>query len=383
MSATLAMLASHTSAGPWSLEPRIGASAEYDSNPGLSPIDAVAEDHIAGLFYLPLRYDADNFSYSLVPQARLSNTRGYSSLASNYVHIDSTAQLTTDRSSYALLGNLARDSSFYHAGEAVNGVGVRRDTASLAADSSYSFTARSQLQMDASWSTVHYDQTQNVTSLVDYRYLTAGPTVAYLVSERDTIKISGTVGSYQSLNAITSSKSQNLQLQYSRQLSEAWTASGSAGYTRSTDTEKVFFGSLYLETFSTSQNGVVYAANLSRQGERFVVTANVSRALQPTGLAYLARQDSVSLLTTFKQSDRWDYQIAAGWQKQEIPEFRSTVVNVKYLNVQLTANWHWTDQWIVSLHALRIADQFGASIVSAASNGVSIDVTRQFLRTDL
>ena len=383
MSGILAILAGNASAGPWSIEPRLGISAEYDSNPGLREIDPISEDHIGALFDLPLRYDADDVAFSLRPTGRVSNSRGYSSLAANYFHVDTSAQVTDERGSASIQAELARDSSLYHAGGLVNGIGVRRDSAATSADWMHWMTERSQIQLDVSWTRVRYDQPPNATALVDYRYLSAGPTIAFSLSERNTLKVLGSYGRYQSLDGITESKTENLQLSFERQLDELWSLSTSAGYSRSTNSQKYFFGPFFLGTLTSNQNSGVYAATLTHQAERFSVSGGVSRALQPTGFAYLSRQDSITLSATYVRTERWDFGLSVGWQRARNPSLGGNDTIVRFLSSQLAANWHWTPQWIVSMRVTRFAQEYGPPTVSATSNGISVDINRQFLRTEL
>lgn len=386
----LSIVTGSASAGPWSIEPRLGASAALDSNPGLSELDPSSEGHIAALLSLPLRYDADDIALLISPSARISNSKGYSSLASSYEHLDSSVQFSNDLGSTTIQAGVARDSSLYHAGGLVNGVGVRRDTADANADWSRSLTERSLLQLDLGWSRVSYDQPQNSTALTDYRYLSAGPTLAYALSERNTLKVLGNLGRYQSQDGITRSNSENLQLGFVRQLHELWSLSATAGYSRSTNTDKIFFGPFFLGDLTTHQDGAVYIATLTRQSEQLTFNGSVSRSLQPTGFAFLSRQDSVSLSATYVRSERWDFVLTAAWNKARNPvpgnsqtDVGAASTDVRYFNAQLTADWHWSQQWIISMHATRVSQEFGPPTVSAASNGVSVDIVRQFLRIDL
>jgi hypothetical protein len=378
------------SAEPWSIEPKLGASADYATNPSLRPLDPSAEEHVAALFSLPLHYDADGIAFLLSPTGRLSNSRGYSSLASNYLHVDANAQFTNDRGSTSVQGGLARDSSLYHAGELDNGIGVRRDTASTSADWTRSLTERSVLQLDLNWVHVSYDQPPNATALTDYRYASAGPTFAFASSERNTLKVLSNVARYQSLDGITKSNSENLQLGFVRQLTELWSLSTTAGYSHSTNTQKFFFGPFFLGDVSSSQNGAVYSATLARQGEQFNLSGSVARSLQPSGFAYLSRQDSVNLNANYVLSEHWVFTLSAVWDKAQIPlaagaqmTLGANASDVRYVNLQFTADWHWTPQWIISMHATRVTQQYGLPPVNAASSGVSVDVVRQFLRFDL
>ena len=384
----LSIIAGSASAEPWSIEPRLGASANYDTNPALIELNPGSEEHIAALVALPLRYDADGLALSLSPGARISNSSGYSSLASSYTHIDGSAQFTNELGSTTLQGGLARDSSLYHVGGLVNGIGVRRDTASTGADWTRSLTERSVLQLDASWSRVNYGQ--NAILLTDYKYLSAGPTFAFDLSERNTIKVLSSYGRYQSLNGITESTSENLQVGFVRQLNELWTLSTTAGYTRSTNSEKFFVGPFFLGSVSSSLNGAVYSATLTRQSEQFNFSGGVSRSLQPAGFAFLSRQDSVNLTATYMRSERWDFALNTVWNQARNPmpiggpgALGTANIDVRYFYAQLTANWHWTQQWVISMHATRVSEQSHPPPFSAASSGVSVDIVRHFLRIDL
>jgi hypothetical protein len=384
-----ALFARTAAAGPWSIEPRLGVSADFSTNPVLREFDPKAEEHIAGLVNLPLRYDADNLDILFRPSARISNSRGYSSLASDYEHLDAEAQINNELGSTTVQAGLARDSSLYYTGSLVSGIGVRRDSASTGVNWSRSLTERAQTQVDASWTQVRYAEPASLNYLVNYHYLSIGPSFAYAANERNTIKVLANVGLYQSLNGITQSKSANLQLGFSRQLSEIWTLSTSAGYSRSKNSDKIYSGPFLLETATSTQHGTVYSATITRQSERFNLIGGVSRTLQPTGFGYLSRQDSFNLNATYTRSERWDFALAATWAKAVNPDvggggavLSGRESTVRYLNAQLTANWHWTPQWTVSLHATRITDQYGPPAASAASTGFSLDLSRQFLRME-
>jgi hypothetical protein len=387
MSLICAISAGRVRDEPWAITPKLGISGYYYTNPTLASNGGSAFENVAALVDLPVTYDADALEILVRPSGRLGNEKGYYSLASNYAHLDSSLQYSTDLSSTTLQGEVARDSSLYFGGGLNNGIGVRRDSKAASADWTRSITERAQFQLDASWSEVQYNQTANETGLTDYRYITAGPTFGYSFTERDTLQIIGNAARYQSLDGISESKSGSLQLGYVRQLDELWKLTVNAGYSRATNSEKVyftFFGfQFYLGTYTTNQDGGIYSVNLTRQAEQFTFAGTVSRVLQPTGFAFLSRQDAVSFTTTYKQSERWDYGLTFTWQEAQTPEFQGEVFNERYLNSQLSANWHWTERWTLQLQANRIAQHYGPPAITAASNGVNLSIYRQFLRTDL
>jgi hypothetical protein len=386
-----ALLSPSAGAGPWSIEPRVGVAAEYVGNPQLRADHVQPEENIAATVDLPVSYDADSLGFLVRPSGRLADRKGYSSLASNYEHLDAAAHFGDELDALAVQGQLARDSSLFFVGGLVNGIGVPRDSANANADWTRSVTERQQVQLDASWTRVRYVEPLGLNALVDYRYVSAGPTYSVAMSERNTLQLLGSYGLYQSLNGITESRSENLQLAFVRQLTELWTLSTSAGYSRSVNSQKVyatfFFGTFFLGEAKSNQNGAVYAATLARQGERFNLSIGASQALQPTGFAFLSRQNSVKLNATYARNERWDFTAGASWLRAVNPRenggaaVNGTETTTRYLNAALTANWHWTPQWTISLSAARITQQYGPPPLSAASTNISVAFVRQFLRT--
>ena len=396
--------------GRWSIEPRLGVVASYISNPQLRVTDAQAEDNVAVTADLPLRYDTDQMDFLLRPNGRRSNRQGYSSLASNYEHLDATAQFNSELDAATLLGAVARDSSLYYVGGLVHGIGVPRDSVNGSANWTHSVTERQQVLLDASWTRVRYVEPSSFNAQVNYRYLSAGPTFSAAVSERNTLKLLGTYGLYQSLNGLTESRSENLQMAFVRRLTEIWTLSASAGYSRSIDSQKLYqqipygpfiLGTVLVGVAKSNQNGAVYAANFTRQGERFNLSIAASRALQPTGFAFLSRQDSLTLSASYILTERWDFSAAAQWVRAANPientsgaALSGTESRTSYRNIQLAANWHLTPQWMISFSAARIMQQYDGYTVpipsapalyipssNAGSTNISLTFTRQFWRT--
>jgi hypothetical protein len=311
-------------------------------------------------------------------------------LGSNFEHLDGAAQFNDELDSAALQAGVDRDSSLYFLGGLVNHIGVARDTDSTSADWTRNTTARSQVQLDAGWSRVHYDEPADFNQLVDYRYTSVGPTFSYSLSERNTIKLLGSYGLYQSLNGATQSTSKSVQLGFTRLLSEIWLLSTSGGYSRSINRENTFidfFGFLFPVTERSTQDGTVYSGSLTRRGENFTFTGSASQALQPTGFAFLSRQDSYNFSVTYIRSERWDFALSAVWLKAVNPQiipgrssYTTEEFTTRYENIALACNWHWTPQWVISVKANRIMQQYGPPTVSATSSGISVDLSRQFLR---
>ncbi len=116
-------------ADPWSTQPLIGLAAQYSSNPVLTVSEPHSEANAALFVNAPVNFDEDAFHFAAAPTVRYSNQSGYSSVTSDYYHLDTSAQFTSELGALNLTQSLYRDSSLFYAGGLVNGVGVRRDTA--------------------------------------------------------------------------------------------------------------------------------------------------------------------------------------------------------------------------------------------------------------
>ena len=375
------------------MEPTLGVATEYSSNPYLLSTGERAVSDEAILLDAPTRYDLDATHFSLEPSIRYSDSGAYSSLASNYFHLNAGASFAGELGALSFTGGLGRDSSLYQNGLSSNGVGVRMDSGSAGMDWQRQITERSFLALDASWNRVRYNQGTESTGLVDYRYVSVGPSLSIAVSERNKFRVLAAAGQYLALDGVTESKNFNLQVGFDRQLTEIWTVSTSAGYARSDNSEKIFFGPYFvgpveygpflLGTIESEQKGPVYSATLTRQGETFAVTASASRAFRPSGFEFLSRADTAELDLSHTYSERWKFGAKASYQKTATPSSNGSNFSLRYLSGQLSAEWHWTPTWMVTLNATWVSVKYVLPPISAQSSGVSLEISRQFLRIDL
>jgi len=312
---------------------------------------------------------------------RYSDTTGYSSVTSNYLHLDASAKFANEIDAATLTGALYQDSSLLYAGEVANGVGVRRDTASVGVNWQHSLSERAQFQLDTNAVRTRYAQSVQLGNLVDYSDVGVSPAVSYTVSELSTVRILGGVSRYKSLNGLTDSDSTNLQLGWDHHFDELWSLSTTAGYSKSIDHYHYVF-----ETIGSSQNGAVYSANLTRQTETLTATAGATRALTPTGFAFLTRQDTVNGQVNYSYSERLSFAASVTWANIAEPLLTGGYSTRRFYNGDISANWHWTEQWILSLHVNKIGQRFGAQAgqrpVSPTSDGVSLEISRHFYQTN-
>jgi len=382
-------IASLAKAGVWGTQPVLGISADYSSNPALLDLPNTAETHAALLLDAPTTYNGAAFKVTVLPSFRFSNAEGYSSLDSDYEHLTVSSEFDTERNTFTATGVVARDSSLYHDYLLKGSAGVRRDTATADLNWDRQLTERFEVDTDVNSTRVRYGESVGAATLVDYKYTSIAPTLAWLESERGKLTVGANVGRYNSLDGTTESTSANLQLGFVEKLTEIWSLSASAGYSRANNeinlkeealefTQEGPIIVLIPVTVKSTQNGSVYSANLSRQTTLLLLSAIASRQLVPTGFAFLSRQDNYELKATYTKSTRWSFTGDVHRTNYQSPQSNGASFEQKVTYVQFSAAWQWTEHWTLSMNALRVMEHYGAQQLPISSSGVSLELSRQF-----
>ena len=373
LTAVAMCIASASRAGVWGTDPVLGLSSDYSTNPGLLYIDHTAETHAALLIDLPTTYYADAVKFSVLPSFRISNSSGYSSLASDYEHLTLIGEIDTERSTLTATGQLARDSSLYYNYYFNGSTGVRRDSALADLNWVRALTERWNLSVDVDSTRAQYGRSVTFTTLTDYRYSSAAPSISWSANERTSLSLQGSIGIYNSLDGLTQSVNSSAQLGFKRQLDELWNLSASAGISRETDKFKTFFG-----TFDSTAAGTVFAANIMRQGERLALSGQASRSLVPSGYAFLSRQDTYQLSASYPTSERWTFNGHVRRLRAENPQLLAPTIDQSYLELGLSAVWLFTEHWTATFMASYVTDKVSPPPTHVDASGFSIQLARHF-----
>jgi hypothetical protein len=387
--ATAMSIASQSTAGIWGTQPVLGLFGDYSSNPALLDASNTAEAHAAVLLDAPTTYVGNAFKLSILPSFRVSNAEGYSSLDSDYAHLNVGAEFDAERNTFTVTAAAAQDSSLYRDYLLSGSSGVRRDTVLADLNWDRQLTERFEVDTDVNSTRVRYGQSLGVSTLDDYKYTSVSPTLAWMESERGKFTVTASVGRYNSLDGTTESSSANLQIGLVQKLSEIWTLSGSAGYSRADnkiDTQEAVIAFTpsgpILEfipvTLKSSQNGSVYLVNLSRQTELLLFSAIASRQLTPTGFAFLSRQDNYEIKATYDESPRWVFSGDAHRINYQQPNYSGGTVAYAITYLQVSAAWQWTEYWTLTASASRVLEHYGSPSIGVAASGVSMELSRQF-----
>jgi hypothetical protein len=393
-------MASSVRAGVWGTDPVVGIVGDYATNPALLEIPHTAEGNGALLLDAPTDYIGDGVGFYVIPSFRLSSSQGYASLASDYEHLTLKGELDAERNTLTATASIYQDSSLYQdylsngSGYLFNGsTGVKRDTLTADLNWDHNLTERFEFDTDVNSTQVKYGQAAaGVGTLTDYRDTNIAPTLSWLSSERNKWTLSASVGRYNSFDeALESSESRsaNLQVGLVRNLSEIWSLTATAGYSRALNRENFDEEFLVITPEGpaieivpireeSAQNGTVYSADLNRKGERLSLDVVVSRLLAPTGYAFLSQQNLVKVGATYTYSDRWSFSAGGYYQQSKNPELQGGLFTQTPRSVNLSASWRWTEFWTVTFAASRIMELFQPPGFTVASTEVSIKISRQF-----
>jgi hypothetical protein len=370
--------ASAAKAGVWVSDPVLGLAADYSSNPGLLYASHTAETHGAVLIDAPTSYHADSVSLTVLPSFRISDSSGYSTLASDYAHFSVRGEMDSERNSFAVTGQVARDSSLYYNYSVSGSTGVRRDTSAVDAAWTRALTERLNFNLDLNSSRVLYGDSASFTTLTDYRYSSAAPSFAWNTSERTTLTVLGGVGLYDSADHTTKSVNSSLEAGFKRQFNELWSMNINAGYSRETNTIDLYFGPFLLGAFSATNSGTVYTADVTRQGRLLTLTASASRSLVPSGFSFLSLQEYYQLGFHYPRTERWTFDGHVRWLNSRQPQGFGVTVNQQYLDLGLSAAWLFTEKWTATLRASRVAARYTPNTLDVAANGVTLQLSRRF-----
>jgi hypothetical protein len=382
-------IARFSEAGVWGAQPVVGVSGDYSTNPGLLNLPNTAESHAALLLDAPTTYNGDAFKFSVLPSFRLSDTQGYSSLDSDYAHLNIASEFDTARSALTLSAGVARDSSLYHDYILDGATGVRRDTGTAELSWDRHLTERLEFNTDINYSRVRYGKTTGVGTLTDYQYTSVTPTLTWDATEQTKITSTASVGRYKSLDGTTESSSANLQVGFIKKFNEIWSLSGSGGYSRANNeigfTEQVleftpdgFVIVLVPIVVKSSQNGSVFSISMNRQTELLSLTADAGRQLTPSGFAFLSRQDSYGMKATYAAFEHWTFGCDAHRVSYQQPQKNGDIVDLDINYLKAFATWQWTENWTVAVNASYLLEHYGKPSSRIASTGISVELSRQF-----
>jgi hypothetical protein len=387
----VAMIRSESvAAGVWVTTPDVGLAGEYATNPALLFVPHTSETDGAILLDAPTTYHEDNASLSIDPSVRIANSSTYSALTSDYGHLTGIGEIDDQLGSLILTAEVARDSSLYYNYALSGSQGVRRDTTSADVAWTRALTERLNFNWDINSSRVIYGQGGALSTLTSYHYSSASPVFSWNADERTVLKLVSNIGLYDSTDRETKSLNANAQIGVVRRLTELWTLTATAGYSRENNSVStyeyipIYFGpfligyeKVFVDLKSTNE-GTVFSGNLTRKGELLSLAATATRSVVPTGFAFLATQTTYAASLDYPRTERWTFD--AGVQRTTTKESQAfgPPINDSFISESLSAAWLVTQKWTLKLQVTHVNAHYSPPSEAVASSDVSLQLIRQF-----
>lgn len=378
-------------------ESSIGLAADANSNPYLVSSGAQAAESAAFLANVPISYNGDENTVDVIPRVRFAETHGPAELLTDYQYLDADWRFASERNSLTATADWHHDSTLYNVFEngALNGRTVYREENLASLGWQRLLSERSDFQINGSYDRIDYDAAAGAT-LSSYEYEQGSAQYDHQIGERWQASLIGGYGSFRPIQLNYHGQQEFGDLALTRLLSERWSVKAQVGYSwlqnRLVQPELFcpvsflycYFGVVPFETVQvtlhSSGSSPTGQLLIERRYERTTIDLSGSRNVVPSGLGALVVQSDVAISATYQVSARW--QLAATLHGASLsdatPQSQSQIGNRHAADLDLSANWQWTEHWQLQLGAI----VHGQDINGQYAHGVafSVGAFRQFGR---
>ena len=298
-------------AAQYSVESSISARAEYNDNIFLTTLP---HDSVNGFIVIPeARMVAREANWETFLGARLrSNNYSDSNLDSNDIYLDASGTYSQERNVFSLAGQYYKDSNLNALREDFGLVGERinRELWSVTPEYQRLLTERAVLALTYSHVDVEYLEAED-TRYVPYTLDTVSGSIAYSLSETDTLNFILQATDYQSKDEVLEYQLFIARVGVEHEFSELWSADFSIGGSSRDATVRV----TPTEEAEFSDSGYVLDASLTRAmetGGEFL--GRISRENIPNAFGGLDEVDMLEFILGQNITERWRYSIVARYR---------------------------------------------------------------------
>jgi hypothetical protein len=382
-------------AGSLGVQPSVGVSAQYDSNPFLEALQPAAAESGAVDLDLPTTYNGNEQTLQLQPRFRYAQSTGVVALLSNYEDLDGLWKLDLERTVFSVSGSWHHDSTYYNQFEnaALHGRTVNRTEQRGALDWRWLLTERDDLDVSTSFDKVGYGASA-AGVLLNYEYSQAQARFDRSLSQLWQWSFIAGYGYYDLPDSDYRSASEFVETSIERTLSERWSLTAQVGYSYVRADTRVpellcctispyGFPEFYERSVidDTSGDTPNYTLTLERRYQRLTVDLAASRTIQPSGFGALLTETDVSLHGNYDLTERWKVgATVSGWQQSNTLG-QLNLGNGRYYDLDLSAGWRWTPRWTLQLHTSLDLQRINGQQAHRAD--VLLSLTRQFGRFGL
>jgi hypothetical protein len=331
------LCASAADASEWLMTPTARVVSEYTDNPrffvdgGTSTAGAALEASAS------LRRKTERSDLSLSPRLRSARYEDDETLDSDDQYLDGQYTFITERSQWTASTNFTRDTTLTSELGATGIVQANRrhESLTVSAGPSLQLTQRVAVGAQAYWLDSHYVDAQ-ATGLVDYEYRAGSLFANVAADEISTVTLTGQHSELRVDGQESRTRSSSVSLGWRYRPLALWTLDLSAG-------------PAFVETDFADDSGMIFDANLRRQGERWNAGLRVGRDLSPTGRGVLTQRDQLALTADRRLTERLSASVLARWIRNQ--DLGISFLEVEYGRLDLSLSWRLAEHWHLALTA--------------------------------
>ena len=294
----------------YSVESNVSARAEYNDNIFLTE---PSYDSVYALMVIPEAIMvAREANWETFLGARLeSNNYSDEDLDSNDIYFDASGTYSQERNVFSLAGQYYKDSNLNTLREDFGLVGrrINRELWSVTPEYQRLLTERTVLALSYSYIDVDYIDAED-TGYVPYNLHTVSGSVAYNLTETDTLNFTLQATDYQSKDEVLEYQLVIARVGVEHEFTELWSGDFSIGGSSRDATVRV----TPTEESEFSDTGYVLDLGLTRKLETGDFSARVSRDNVPNAFGGLNEVDTLLFRLSQGITERWRYAIAARYQ---------------------------------------------------------------------
>lgn len=314
---SLCLLCSASFGAEWSLQPRLRAGTEFNDNKRLT---LSAHDSVFGSsfeFGGALTYASEVNAVKLTPRTRILRYTEDSGvdLDSEDVFVDGLAEHTGERFGWDLRSNFTRDTTLVSELETTGITQVNKihQSYELSPSVSYLVTEYNTIRLGGTYNDVVYEDAEN-TGLLDYDYASVSLSDSYTITDRSQLTASVFYSRFEPVeSAGNRSKTESIggQAGYQWVWSDALQGSVALGYVsndvQQTEIVQIPFGpfSFPIEVESnTTEGGLLVDATIEKTLENSLLSGSFRRAVIPTGNGRQDTRDALRFSARHDFTDR-------------------------------------------------------------------------------
>ncbi len=339
-------------------------SVQSRTNARMVPDGDVSSDSLAADLGLSWQRQTERMLMSIAPRVRAQRYRRDDDLDRDEQQLAAALGWQGEKAAFDASASFVRDTTLT---SELGTTGLtqgnqRHEAVGATLGASRQFTERTTMQVSASWLDTRYPGNAQ-SELGNYRYSSAQLGAQRMLSERTVLSTSLSAGRMTSEQSVPSENAAvNLGLRIN--LSELWTTNLSTGPS-------------WRRRSGTTDQGMLYRAELSRRGEGWTLSALAGRSESPTGRGLLTQRDDISLRWTAQISERTG--ISANLSEIRSVELldaaQSSADSVRYWRVDAALSRRLTQNWSLvasAAHALQRARALYSDTARGSEFGLAL-----------